>query len=163
MLVCSNSRKFWPGFSAHRCRSLCLRRGNRRRQCNSTPLSGWSWFDPRATDAVISQTPLGALSVVISAILSSIFLKEKLTFFGWLGCALCVVRHASKNTLRTDRAALTKPLFQAWLSHHCSQRTHRRLRWSNTRVSKIVPCCGICCVRKCHDCSFDRHCGLRCP
>jgi hypothetical protein len=39
------------------------------------------------------QTPLGALSVVISAVLSSIFLKEKLTFFGWLGCALCVVRH----------------------------------------------------------------------
>ena len=56
-------------------------------------------------------TPLGALSVVIwcvvvayssrrvainlqhctrSAILSSIFLKETLTFFGWLGCALCI-------------------------------------------------------------------------
>ncbi|KAH9961547.1 magnesium transporter NIPA-domain-containing protein [Russula dissimulans] len=35
-------------------------------------------------------TPLGALSVVISAILSSIFLNEKLTFFGWLGCALCI-------------------------------------------------------------------------
>ncbi|KAF9642431.1 DUF803-domain-containing protein [Thelephora ganbajun] len=39
----------------------------------------------------IVVTPLGALSVVISAILSSIFLKEKLTFFGWLGCALCVI------------------------------------------------------------------------
>ncbi|KDQ55680.1 hypothetical protein JAAARDRAFT_37090 [Jaapia argillacea MUCL 33604] len=36
-------------------------------------------------------TPLGALSVVICAILSSIFLKEKLSFFGWLGCALCIV------------------------------------------------------------------------
>ncbi|KAI9463355.1 magnesium transporter NIPA-domain-containing protein [Russula earlei] len=36
-------------------------------------------------------TPLGALSVVISAILSSIFLDEKLTFFGWLGCALCII------------------------------------------------------------------------
>ncbi|KAG2341086.1 DUF803-domain-containing protein [Suillus weaverae] len=36
-------------------------------------------------------TPLGALSVVICAILSSIFLKEKLTFFGWLGCALCII------------------------------------------------------------------------
>ncbi|KAF9241803.1 magnesium transporter NIPA-domain-containing protein [Melanogaster broomeanus] len=35
-------------------------------------------------------TPLGALSVVICAITSSIFLKEKLTFFGWLGCALCI-------------------------------------------------------------------------
>ncbi|EJD35553.1 DUF803-domain-containing protein [Auricularia subglabra TFB-10046 SS5] len=36
-------------------------------------------------------TPLGALSVVICAILSSIFLKETLTFFGWLGCALCIL------------------------------------------------------------------------
>ncbi|KAF8800789.1 DUF803-domain-containing protein [Phlegmacium glaucopus] len=36
-------------------------------------------------------TPLGALSVVVCAILSSIFLKEKLTFFGWLGCALCIL------------------------------------------------------------------------
>ncbi|GJJ06670.1 hypothetical protein Clacol_000865 [Clathrus columnatus] len=36
-------------------------------------------------------TPLGALSVVICAVLSSIFLNEKLTFFGWLGCALCIV------------------------------------------------------------------------
>ncbi|KAH0828087.1 magnesium transporter NIPA-domain-containing protein [Lanmaoa asiatica] len=37
------------------------------------------------------MTPMGALSVVISAMLSSIFLKEKLTFFGWLGCSLCIV------------------------------------------------------------------------
>ncbi|KAH9171956.1 magnesium transporter NIPA-domain-containing protein [Lactarius sanguifluus] len=36
-------------------------------------------------------TPLGALSVVISAALSSILLNEKLTFFGWLGCALCII------------------------------------------------------------------------
>ncbi|KAF7288715.1 DUF803-domain-containing protein [Mycena chlorophos] len=39
----------------------------------------------------IVVTPLGALSVVICAILSSIFLKEKLTFFGWLGCTLCIL------------------------------------------------------------------------
>ncbi|KAF8590875.1 DUF803-domain-containing protein [Ramaria rubella] len=39
----------------------------------------------------IVVTPLGALSVVISAILSSIFLQETLTFFGWVGCALCIV------------------------------------------------------------------------
>ncbi|KIY47907.1 DUF803-domain-containing protein, partial [Fistulina hepatica ATCC 64428] len=36
-------------------------------------------------------TPLGALSVVVCAILSSIFLKEKLSFFGWMGCALCIL------------------------------------------------------------------------
>ncbi|KAJ7502555.1 magnesium transporter NIPA-domain-containing protein [Mycena galericulata] len=39
----------------------------------------------------IVVTPLGALSVVISAILSSIFLQEKLTFFGWLGCTLAIL------------------------------------------------------------------------
>lgn len=34
---------------------------------------------------------MGALSVVICAILSSIFLKERLTFFGKVGCFLCIV------------------------------------------------------------------------
>ncbi|SPO21993.1 uncharacterized protein UTRI_01983_B [Ustilago trichophora] len=41
-------------------------------------------------DAVL-VTPLGALSVVICAVLSSIFLKEKLTLFGKVGCFLCIV------------------------------------------------------------------------
>ncbi|RDX55216.1 DUF803-domain-containing protein [Lentinus brumalis] len=39
----------------------------------------------------IVVTPMGALSVVICAILSSLFLNEKLSFFGWLGCGLCVL------------------------------------------------------------------------
>lgn len=39
----------------------------------------------------IVVTPMGALSVVICAILSSFFLKETLTLFGWLGCGLCIV------------------------------------------------------------------------
>ncbi|KAJ7910948.1 magnesium transporter NIPA-domain-containing protein [Mycena leptocephala] len=39
----------------------------------------------------IVVTPLGALSVVVCAILSSIFLKETLTFFGWLGCTLSIL------------------------------------------------------------------------
>ncbi|EAU90972.1 DUF803 domain membrane protein [Coprinopsis cinerea okayama7 len=39
----------------------------------------------------IVVTPLGALSVVVSAALSSFFLNEKLSFFGWLGCALCIL------------------------------------------------------------------------
>lgn len=36
-------------------------------------------------------TPLGALSVCISAILSHFFLKEKLTLFGWIGCVQCIL------------------------------------------------------------------------
>jgi len=39
----------------------------------------------------IVVTPMGALSVVICAILSSFFLNETLSFFGWLGCGLCIV------------------------------------------------------------------------
>lgn len=42
------------------------------------------------TDAIL-VTPLGALSVVISAILSSIFLKERLSLVGKVGCFLCIV------------------------------------------------------------------------
>ncbi len=42
------------------------------------------------TDAIL-VTPLGALSVVITAILSSIFLKERLSFIGKVGCFMCIV------------------------------------------------------------------------
>lgn len=48
-------------------------------------------FGSYAFIPAIIVTPLGALSVVICAILSSIFLKETLTFFGWCGCFLCIV------------------------------------------------------------------------
>lgn len=39
----------------------------------------------------ILVTPLGALSVVVTAILSSIFLKERLSFVGKIGCFECIV------------------------------------------------------------------------
>ncbi|KAF8332779.1 magnesium transporter NIPA-domain-containing protein [Cantharellus anzutake] len=48
-------------------------------------------FGSYAFIPAIIVTPLGALSVVICAILSSIFLEETLTFFGWIGCFLCIV------------------------------------------------------------------------
>lgn len=35
-------------------------------------------------------TPLGALSIIISAVLAHIFLKEHLNVFGALGCLLCI-------------------------------------------------------------------------
>ncbi|KAK0448652.1 magnesium transporter NIPA-domain-containing protein [Armillaria borealis] len=70
--------------------------------CNSAGVSPFlrhflatHFFQPEAYAFIeaIVVTPLGALSVVICAILSSIFLKETLTIFGWLGCALCIVRN----------------------------------------------------------------------
>ncbi|CAG8480982.1 2612_t:CDS:2, partial [Dentiscutata erythropus] len=48
-------------------------------------------FVAYAFTQAILVTPLGALSVVISAVLSSIFLKEKLSFEGKVGCALCII------------------------------------------------------------------------
>ncbi|KAL4974827.1 magnesium transporter NIPA-domain-containing protein [Aspergillus desertorum] len=41
-------------------------------------------------DAIL-VTPLGALSVVITTILSAIFLKERLSFVGKVGCFTCIV------------------------------------------------------------------------
>lgn len=41
-------------------------------------------------DAIL-VTPLGALSVVITTILSAIFLKERLSFVGKAGCFNCIV------------------------------------------------------------------------
>lgn len=41
-------------------------------------------------DAIL-VTPLGALSVVVCAILSSFFLKERLSFVGKVGCFCCIV------------------------------------------------------------------------
>ncbi len=42
------------------------------------------------TDAIL-VTPMGALSVVITAILSTIFLKERLSFVGKIGCFNCII------------------------------------------------------------------------
>jgi uncharacterized membrane protein len=41
-------------------------------------------------DAIL-VTPLGALSVVITTILSAIFLKERLSFVGKIGCFNCII------------------------------------------------------------------------
>ena len=41
-------------------------------------------------DAIL-VTPLGALSVVITTILSAIFLKERLSFVGKTGCFICII------------------------------------------------------------------------
>ncbi|KAL7157341.1 hypothetical protein ABFS83_02G071700 [Erythranthe nasuta] len=48
-------------------------------------------FAAYAFAPAILVTPLGALSIIISAVLAHIILQEKLHIFGILGCALCVV------------------------------------------------------------------------
>ncbi|KAF8494629.1 magnesium transporter NIPA-domain-containing protein [Russula emetica] len=71
-------------------------------------------------------TPLGALSVVISAVMSSVFLDEKLTFFGWLGCALCIIgssiialngpQESSIGEIRVFQQLFLSPLFVVYTS-----------------------------------------------
>lgn len=83
-------------------------------------------------DAIV-VTPLGALSVVICAILSSIFLNEKLTFFGWIGCFLCIVNIFAF----TSGVTLLKPnnFLLGWFRDH-------RIEWSartNGQRDKGVP------------------------
>ena len=41
-------------------------------------------------DAIL-VTPMGALTVVVAAILSAIFLKERLSFVGKMGCVNCII------------------------------------------------------------------------
>uniref|UniRef100_A0A2P2KJ05 Probable magnesium transporter n=1 Tax=Rhizophora mucronata TaxID=61149 RepID=A0A2P2KJ05_RHIMU len=48
-------------------------------------------FAAYAFAPAILVTPLGALSIIISAVLAHIILREKLHMFGILGCVLCVV------------------------------------------------------------------------
>ncbi|XP_022734256.1 probable magnesium transporter NIPA2 [Durio zibethinus] len=48
-------------------------------------------FAAYAYAPAILVTPLGALSIIFSAVLAHFILKEKLHIFGILGCALCVV------------------------------------------------------------------------
>ncbi|KAG6375592.1 magnesium transporter NIPA-domain-containing protein [Boletus reticuloceps] len=71
-------------------------------------------------------TPMGALSVVISAILASIFLQEKLTFFGWLGCSLCIIgsviialngpQEQTPSEISSFKALFIAPTFLAYIS-----------------------------------------------
>ncbi|WOL15561.1 magnesium transporter NIPA3 [Canna indica] len=52
-------------------------------------------FAAYAFAPAILVTPLGALSIIVSAVLAHFLLKEKLHIFGALGCALCVVGSVS--------------------------------------------------------------------
>ncbi|KAF9174039.1 hypothetical protein BGX21_000541 [Mortierella sp. AD011] len=73
----------------------------------------------------ILVTPLGALSVVICAILSSIFLRERLNLQGKVGCAQCIVGatiivlHAPEQTavktIQEFEHLMKQPAFLSWM------------------------------------------------
>ncbi|KAF9428361.1 hypothetical protein BGZ94_002663 [Podila epigama] len=73
----------------------------------------------------ILVAPLGALSVVICAILSSIFLRERLSMTGKVGCALCIVgatvivlhapEQTSVKTIQEFQHYMFQPIFLTWM------------------------------------------------
>ncbi|CAG8549904.1 1055_t:CDS:2 [Ambispora gerdemannii] len=82
-------------------------------------------FIAYAFTQAILVTPLGALSVVISAVLSSIFLKERLNMHGKIGCAQCIfgaiiiLMHApdqqTANTIDEFEHLFIQPLFLVYV------------------------------------------------
>jgi uncharacterized membrane protein len=59
------------------------------------------------TDAIL-VTPMGALSVVICAILSTIFLKERLSFVGKVGCFNCIIGSVVIAVNAPEQSAVAK-------------------------------------------------------
>ncbi|KAG8839624.1 hypothetical protein FRB91_011604 [Serendipita sp. 411] len=81
-------------------------------------------FGAYAFVEAIVVTPLGALSVVICAIMSSWFLGEKLTTLGWLACAECIFgsviialnapHSAAVATIEDFKRIFLAPWFLVW-------------------------------------------------
>ncbi|KAL8520911.1 hypothetical protein ACS0TY_011458 [Phlomoides rotata] len=70
-------------------------------------------FAAYAFAPAILVTPLGALSIIISAILAHIILREKLHVFGILGCALCVVG-STTIVLHAPQERETESVTEIW-------------------------------------------------
>ncbi|GAA5897880.1 uncharacterized protein JCM6883_000850 [Sporobolomyces salmoneus] len=76
-------------------------------------------------DAIL-VTPLGAISVVVSNVLSHFFLNERLTTFGWLGSALCILgavvialngpQEQTASTIKEFQKLFLSPGFLVWAS-----------------------------------------------
>ncbi|KAJ3235832.1 hypothetical protein HDU81_011411 [Chytriomyces hyalinus] len=67
-----------------------------------------------AFQPAIIVTPLGSISVVISAIMSDMFLKERLSFSGKIGCAQCVLG-ATLLVVNSPPGSVTSDLFGFWI------------------------------------------------
>lgn len=70
-------------------------------------------FAAYAFAPAILVTPLGALSIIISAVLAHIILRERLHIFGILGCVLCVVG-STTIVLHAPQERLIESVPQVW-------------------------------------------------
>jgi len=104
-------------------------------------------FAAYAFAPAILVTPLGALSVLIGAVLGSYFLKEELGTLGKLGCAICligsviIVLHAPPDKdIQTIDQILHYAIQPCKLSHAASN-----ARVDLPRVSHLLRSCGYLC------------------
>ncbi|KAH9619742.1 hypothetical protein KSS87_002106 [Heliosperma pusillum] len=70
-------------------------------------------FAAYAFASAILVTPLGALSIIFSAVLAHFILKERLHIFGVLGCVLCVVG-STTIVLHAPRERMIESVRQVW-------------------------------------------------
>ncbi|KAL5704180.1 hypothetical protein ACHQM5_022641 [Ranunculus cassubicifolius] len=70
-------------------------------------------FAAYAFAPAILVTPLGALSIIISAVLAHIILRERLHIFGILGCALCVVG-STTIVLHAPQEQMIESVAEVW-------------------------------------------------
>ncbi|KAI8878395.1 DUF803-domain-containing protein [Backusella circina FSU 941] len=115
-------------------------------------------FVAYAFTQAILVTPLGALSVVLCAVLSSIFLKERLSFQGKVGCLQCVLgaviivlhapeQGAADTSIETFRKLMISPGFilyaflataiSLFLRYYCCP------RWGKTNMLVYVTICSL--------------------
>lgn len=91
-------------------------------------------------DAIL-VTPLGALSVVITTILSAIFLKERLSFVGKVGCFCCIIgsvtiamnapEQSSVKDIQSMQHFVIQPGFLVYAGgDHCGSCFYGSLGWS---------------------------------
>ena len=110
-------------------------------------------FAAYAFAPAILVTPLGALSVLIGAVLGSYFLKEELGTLGKLGCAICligsviIVLHAPPDQEIQTIDEILHYAIQPGISLPSSYRVmSSNYWWLGKRVPPVLPNgCGFCC------------------
>eukprot|EP00250_Pteridium_aquilinum_P016255 c23026_g2_i2 orf=646-1563(-) len=114
-------------------------------------------FVAYAFAAAILVTPLGALSIIVSAVLAHVMLKEKLHRLGILGCVMCIVGsviivlHAPKErTIDSVKQVWKLAIQPAFLLYTASVVGivlvlvfHFAPRWGHTHVMIFVGVCSL--------------------
>ncbi|KAI8144981.1 magnesium transporter NIPA-domain-containing protein [Fennellomyces sp. T-0311] len=103
-------------------------------------------FAAYAFTQAILVTSLGALSVVISTILSSIFLKERLSFIGKIGCFQCIVGSVI-IVLHAPESATADNSIRTFQEHVLAVALvlifYAAPRWGKTNIFVYVTICSV--------------------